>query len=157
MAVRKIRRISSWTLIALMLISVATLCLFYFGGVIDPNVEQKEPVNTSLLLYWCYAIFALAVIGLLLFGIIQFISSLKAKPKAALASLVVIIAFVALLGITYSMGDGTPLPKINVDSARYNVESWLKISDMWIYTTYVLLGLSVLAIIGGSVKKVLNK
>jgi hypothetical protein len=124
---------------------------------VDPNVEQKEPVNTSLLLYWCYSIFALSVIGLLLFGLFQFVSSLKAKPKAALASLVVIIAFVALLVITYSMGDGTPLPNINIDSARYNVEGWLKISDMWIFSTYVLLGLSILAIIAGSIKKVLNK
>ena len=49
------------------------------------------------------------------------------------------------------------VPGINVDSAQFNTAGWLKISDMWIYSTYVLLGLSILAMIVGSLKKVLNK
>ncbi len=97
------------------------------------------------------------MVCLVLFGIMQFFSTLKTKPKAALGSLVVLIAFVVLLGVTYAMGDATPLPGINVDSAQFNTAGWLKVSDMWIYSTYVLLGLSVLAMIAGSLKKVLNK
>ncbi len=157
MAVTKIRKTSSWTLLIVMIISAIILGMFYFGGVVDPAAEKKEPVNTSLLLYWNYIVFGIALICLLLFGIMQFFSTLKAKPKAAIGSLVVLIAFIAMLGITYTFGDPTKLPGINVDSAQYNVEGWLKISDMWIFSIYILLGLSVLAIIGGSIKKVLNK
>ena len=145
MAVTKIRKLSSWMLTGVIIVSVIVLAMFYLGGVVDPAAENKEPVNTSLLL--C----------LVLFGIMQFFSTLKTKPKAALGSLVVLIAFVVLLGVTYAMGDATPLPGINVDSAQFNTAGWLKVSDMWIYSTYVLLGLSVLAMIAGSLKKVLNK
>jgi hypothetical protein len=157
MAVTKIRKLSSWTLLVVMAISVAVLALFYLGGVVDPNSEQKEPIQTSLLLYWCYAIFAITIAGVLLFGVFQFVSSLKANPKAAIASVIVLIAFAALLGVTYTLGGETPLNNINEDSARFNVPVWLKVSDMWLFTSYALLVLSILAMIGGSIKKVLNK
>jgi len=157
MAVTKIRRFSSWTLIATMVISIIVLAIFYLGGVVDPAAETKEPIYTSLLLYWSYTIVLASVAGLVIFGLFQFTSSLKAKPKAALGSLIVLVAFAALLGIAYSVGDTTPLPNINADSAHFNTDSWLKISDMWIYATYTLLTLCVLAMIAGSVKTVLKK
>ena len=157
MAVTKIRKMSSWTLLCVMIFSVIVFAMFYLGGVIDPAAEKPEPVNTSILLYWCYVVFGIAVVLLLLFGLMQFLSTLKSKPKAAISSLGVLIAFLAMLGITYAIGDTTPLPGINADSAQYNVASWLKISDMWIFSIYILLGLSVLAIVGGSVKKVFSK
>jgi hypothetical protein len=157
MAVSKMRRLSGWTLIALTVVSVGVLALFYLGGVVDPKAEMKAPIYTAELLYWCYAIFGLSVVGLLFFGVLQFVSSLTTRPKDALVSFVVLVAFAALLGLTYSIGDGTPLPNINDDSAKYNVAGWLKISDMWIYSTYILLGLCVLAMAFGSVKKVFNR
>ena len=157
MAVTKIRKMSSWMLTGVIIISVIVLAMFYLGGVVDPAAENKEPVNTSLLLYWCYVLFGVTMVCLVLFGIMQFFSSLKTKPKAALGSLVVLVAFVILMGVSYAIGDPTPLPGINSDSEQFNTPGWLKISDMWIYSTYVLLGFSVLAMIAGSLKKILNK
>lgn len=157
MAVTKIRKMSSWMLTGVIIISVIVLAMFYLGGVVDPAAENKEPVNTSLLLYWCYALFGVTMVCLVLFGIMQFFSSLKTKPKAALGSLVVLVASVILMGVSYAIGDPTPLPGINSDSEQFNTPGWLKISDMWIYSTYVLLGFSVLAMIAGSLKKILNK
>ena len=157
MAVTKIRKMSSWMLTGVIIISVIVLAMFYLGGVVDPAAENKEPVNTSLLLYWCYALFGITMVCLVLFGIMQFFSSLKTKPKTALGSLVVLVAFVILMGVSYAIGDPTPLPGINSDSEQFNTPGWLKISDMWIYSTYVLLGFSVLAMIAGSLKKILNK
>lgn len=157
MAVTKIRKMSSWTLLGVMLVSVIVFAMFYFGGVVDSAAEKPEPVNTSLLLYWCYVVFGIAVALLFLFGLVHFFATLKSRPKAAISSLGVLVAFLAMLGITYAIGDTTPLPGINADSAQYNVASWLKISDMWIYSIYILLGLSVLAIVSGSVKRVFSK
>ncbi|MDR1746212.1 MAG: hypothetical protein LBR49_02955 [Tannerella sp.] len=157
MAVTKIRKISSWTLWAVLALSVGALALFYFGGVVDPNAEKKEPINTNILLYWVYIATLITVIALLIFGVFQFITSLKTKPKAALGSLVVLVLFAVLLGITYTIGNPAPLPNINVDSAHFNVPFWLKVSDMWIYTIYILLALCVIAMIASSVKKILNK
>ena len=48
MAVTKIRKISSWTLLICSIISVVTLLMFYFGGVVDPSAELAEPVYTGL-------------------------------------------------------------------------------------------------------------
>lgn len=112
MAVTKIRKMSSWTLLGVMLVSVIVFAMFYLGGVIDSAAEKPEPVNTSLLLYWCYVVFGIAVILLLFFGLMQFLSTLKSKPKAAISSLGVLIGFLAMLGITYAIGDTTPLPGI---------------------------------------------
>ncbi|MDR2764799.1 MAG: hypothetical protein LBB90_07185 [Tannerella sp.] len=157
MAVTKIRRISSWTLWAVALVSVVVLGLFYTGGVVDPNAEQKAPVNTDLLLYWCYIIFAITIVTMLILGLFQFISTVRAKPKSALASLGVLILFAGLLGLTYSMGNGTALSGINEDSAQFNTSFWLKISDMWIYSMFILLAVCVLAMISGTVLKVFRR
>ena len=65
MAVTKIRKISSWTLLISSIISVIVLVMFFTGGVVDPAAEMKEPIYTGLLLNWTYALFALTIeIGL---------------------------------------------------------------------------------------------
>ncbi|MDR1454129.1 MAG: hypothetical protein LBJ01_00610 [Tannerella sp.] len=157
MAVTKIRKLSSWTLWAVALISVVVLGFFYLGGVEDPNAELKAPIKTDWLLYWCYVVFAITIIALVILGLFQFASTVRAKPKSALASFGVLIVFAALLGLTYSMGDGTALPGINEDSAKFNVPFWLKVTDMWIYCMFILLAICILAMIGGTVLKVFRK
>jgi hypothetical protein len=124
---------------------------------VDPNAEQKAPVNTDLLLYWCYIIFVVTIIALVILGLFQFVSTVKTKPKSALASLGVLILFAALLGLTYSIGDATALPGINEDSAQFNTPFWLKVSDMWILSMFILLTVCILALISGTVIKVFRK
>ncbi len=50
MSVTKIRKTSSWTLLAITLISLVVLGIYYFGGVVDPAAEMVEPIYTGLLL-----------------------------------------------------------------------------------------------------------
>ena len=159
MAVTKIRKISSWILLAVMAISIGVLALFFLGGVTpESNNDWKEYNYTSELLYWVYIMLALSIIALLAFGLLQFITSLKTNPKTALASLSVIVVFGALLGITYSIGDSTPLASItNADITKYNVPMWLKISDMWIYSMYILLILCVVSLLATQLKRVFTK
>lgn len=159
MAVTKIRKISSWTLLAVVAISIIVFGLFYLGGEDTPvGVDQfKNPTHTGTLLYWMYVLFALAAASLLIFGVLQFASKFKENPKSALVSLAVLVAFAVLLVIAYSIGDATPLPGINADSQKYNVEFWLKTTDMWLYSMYVLSVLAVCAIAWGSVKKLMKK
>ena len=160
MAVSKIRKISSWTLILVSLVSLAFFALFFFGGVGEPygQNQSKNPVFTGELLYWAYALFALCAAGMLLFGIIQFGSKFKTNPKTALVGLGVLVCFAILLVIAYSMGDGTLLTQgINQDSQKYNTEFWLKTTDMWLYSIYILAGLAICAMLWGSVKKILSK
>ena len=159
MAVTKIRKISSWTLMAIMGISLAVLALFFLGGVTpESNADWKEYNFTSELLYWMYIVLVLAVIALFAFAIQQFVTSLIANPKSALASLSVVVVFVAIFGITYAVGDATPIASItNADFAKFQVPFWLKLTDMWIYTMYILFVLCIVALFATQFRKVFSK
>lgn len=157
MAVTKIRKISSWTLLIISLISLVVLGMFFGGGVIDSSAENKEYVYTGLLLNWTYIVFAVTIVCMVIFALWQFISILKTNPKSALMSFVVIALFAIVLIVTYSIGDGTPLVGLNADSQSYNIPFWLKVTDMWIQSSIVLFVLIILALIGGSVKRLMNR
>ena len=161
MAVSKIRKISSWTMLVITFISLAIFALFFFGGVGEPlgaNGDQKNPIYTGELLIWGYILLALCVAGMVLFGIFQFGSKFKSSPKAALMGLGVLVAFAVLLVIAYSLGDSALLTShINSESQKYNTPFWLKVTDMWLYSMYMLLALCIIAMGWGSVKKILSK
>jgi hypothetical protein len=159
MAVGKIRKISSWTMLVVVAISLVIFGLFYFGGVDEPYGERqwKNPSYTEELLIWSYIILSLCILGMALFAIVQFATSFTKNIKKSLMSVAVLGSFALLMVLAYSIGDATPLPGINKSSAKYNVDFWLKVTDMWIYTVYILMSLSTLLIIAGSIKKALNK
>lgn len=146
MAVKKIRKISSTVLIVLALIAVVVFCLFMFGGVEDPNVETPVPIFTGVLLYTLYAMSALAILAMIVFAIIGFAQSFKTNSKAALGGLGALVGLVLLLVITYFIGSTAPLP-VGVDAQQYNTPTWLRLADMCMYSSYVLVVVNVLALI----------
>ena len=157
MAVTKIRKLSSWTVLIISLITVVVVGIFFGGGVVDPAAEVKDYVYTELLLNWTYLVFFLTIIALVVLGVWQYASVLKTNPKSAVMSLVVLVLFALLLIITYSIGDGTPLTTLNADSQTYNTSFWLKCTDMWIQSTIVLFVLIIAAIAWGTVKRIMSK
>lgn len=157
MAVTKIRKISSWTLLISSIVSVVVLGMFFGGGVVDPAAEMKEPIYTGLLIDWTSVLFFGTIVSTVLFAIWQFISLLKTDAKSALASLVTLVLFAGLLFITYTMGDATPLTGLNADSQAYNTAGWLKASDMWIMSTIILIGMIIACVVWGSIKRILGK
>ena len=62
MAVTKIRKMSSWTLLIVSLISIVVLGMFFGGGITNPGEEMKEYVYTGLLLNWTSALFFVTII-----------------------------------------------------------------------------------------------
>lgn len=157
MAVTKIRKLSSWTVLITSLITVVVVGIFFGGGVVDPAAEVKDYVYTELLLNWTYLVFFLTIIALVVLGVWQYASVLKTNPKSAVMSLVVLVLFALLLIITYSIGDGTPLTTLNADSQTYNTSFWLKCTDMWIQSTIVLFLLIIAAIAWGTIKRIMSK
>lgn len=157
MAVTKIRKISSWTLLACFVITILVLGMFFGGGVVDPSADNKDYVHTDLLLNWTYVIFGVTVVAMIVFALWQFINGLKTNPKGALMSLIVVALGALMLIITYSMGDGTPLNGLNTDSQKYNIAFWLKATDMWIQSSIVLFVLIIIAAASGSVKRLMGK
>ncbi|MDH6534938.1 hypothetical protein D0T51_08085 [Parabacteroides sp. 52] len=158
MAVTKIRKISSWTLIACTVITLVVLGLFFLGGDDEPyKGEMWNPIYTGLLLNWMYVLMGVTAAATVLFGLWQFITNFRQNPKGGLMGLVVLVLFFGMLFISYTMGNGTPIPGLNADIQEYNTPMWLKMTDMWLYSTYILTGLVVLAILAGSVKRIINK
>ena len=157
MAVTKIRKLSSWTVLIISLITVVVVGIFFGGGVVDPAAEVKDYVYTELLLNWTYLVFFLTIIALVVLGVWQYASVLKTNPKSAVMSLVVLVLFALLLIVNYSIGDGTPLTTLNADSQTYNTSFWLKCTDMWIQSTIVLFLLIIAAIAWGTIKRIMSK
>lgn len=156
MAVTGIRKTSSYTFLALVAISVIVFALFLFGGSELDMKDNKVYAYTDVLIYWTYTLGILSVVTVLFFVVKDFIAELAASPSAALKKIAGPIALIVLLLVTYAIGDTTPL-KLNEEAQRFNAPFWLKFSDMWIYSVYVLLFLTIVAAIAGAVKSALNR
>ena len=156
MAVTGIRKTSSYTFLALVAISVIVFALFLFGGSELDMKDNKVYAYTDVLIYWTYALGILSVVTVVFFVVKDFIAELAASPSAALKKIAGPIALIVLLLVTYAIGDTTPL-KLNEEAQRFNAPFWLKFSDMWIYSVYVLLFLTIVAAIAGAVKSALNR
>jgi len=106
-----------------------------------------------------YVIFGITLIATLFFAFWQFVSSFRADARKALVSLGILVLFVLVFVITYVIGDGTLIDKLgrSAATASYNTAGWLKTADMLLYTAYFLFIVTIVAIVAGSVKKILRK
>lgn len=162
MAVTKISRISRWTLYAISIVSVAFIGLFFLAGNVPPEqqypelVGLPEPVFTEPLLYWMYILLAITILALIVFSIFGFVNNLKYSKKNAVNSLITLVVAAVLLVITYSMGNGTPLNILGYEGPD-NVSFMLKLTDMWLYTIYILMVVTVLAMIFSPLIKRIGK
>lgn len=152
MAVTKIHKTSKMVLYITIGITLIVLAMFFLGGNVSAEnqlpqvVGLQEPRNTDILIYWTYALLFATIVTLLLFAISGFFSTLKTNRKGAIESLLVLLAMLALFGITYTIGSGTPLNIVGYTGPD-NVPGTLKMTDMWIFSIYVMLALVILSIL----------
>ena len=85
-------------------------------------------------------------------AIFQFVSNFMDSPKEAVKSLIGIIALVVLLIVSWSMGSGEALVLPGYDGTD-NVPFWLKLTDMFLYSIYFMMGALILLIFGFSIRK----
>jgi len=150
MAVTKISRTSRFTLYIGVLISLVVLGLFYLGGQVPAHeqlvADMSQPKFTDLLLYWMYALLAITIIVWVLFIILSSMTQLKDSPKKALGGFLALLGLAALLVVTYVIGDGTLL-NIPGYEGTDNRPAMLKMTDMWLYSIYVMFVVTILAMI----------
>ena len=124
--------------IALILV---VLGMFFGVGYNETNaVGLVEPANTPALMYLMYGMFAVTVIATLIGAIAQFGGALKDNPKGAVKSLLGLILLVVLLIVTYNIGSSETV--VLGDGSEYSDVTMLKVSDMLLYSTYVLFGIA---------------
>lgn len=150
MAVTKIRKISSWTFLVAIIVSLGVIGLFVLGGQVAENqkiaADLSQPAFTDLMLYWAYVLLAATIVLLLIFAVVGFAQNLKHNRKGALGSLLVLVALVALLLVTYSIGSGELLNIPGYEGSDNNPTT-LKMTDMWIFSMYFMLVVSIIAIL----------
>lgn len=155
-------KVSYYVLYVMFAVTLVVLGLFYFGGdaqgdavlaSIDP--EMWQPAQTDTLLFLMYGLFFLAVIATVGAFLFQFGSALRDNPGRALRSLVGVIVLAVVVIVAWTMGSEQPLNIPGYDGSD-NVPFWLKITDMFLYSIYILFGATVLAILFSSIKKRLS-
>lgn len=154
----KIQKVSGTALYIMLAITLVVLGLFFFGG--ETPMEQRlvadpamsEPAQTDAIIYWMYVLFGVTVAITVIAAVYQFITGFIDSPKAAIKSLLGLIVLVLVLIISWSIGSDKALVLQGYDGGE-NVPFWLKLTDMFIYTIYVLMGTTVLLILGFGILK----
>ena len=155
-------KISYYVLYALFAAIIAVILLFFMGGdaqsealitTVDPGVWQ--PAQTDTLLYLIYGLGALAIIVTLVGVLAQFGMAFKESPINALKSLSGILVLVAIFVISWAMGSDQVLNIVGYEGT-HNVPFWLKMSDMLIFSIYILTAGCLLAMLFGAIKKKLS-
>ena len=90
-----------------------------------------------------YGFLAVCVLVTVLGGLAQFVTGLKDDPKGAVKSIFAIVLFAAVLGGAYAMGSAEPITM--GDGKVFEDATMLKITDMMIYSIYLLLTVTGLA------------
>ena len=125
------------------------------GTTTDPVKKTMEllplgPANALLMLI--YGLFGLAVAATVVAAVFQFGAALKDSPANAIKSLLGLVLLVVVLVIAWAAGDGTPMNIPGYDGTD-NVPFWLKLTDMFLYSIYILLFVTIVAIIASGIKK----
>lgn len=150
----KIQKISGSVLYVMLAVTLVILGLFFFGGE-NPNPivpEMAQPNYTDPLIYWMYILLAITILVTIVAAIFQFASNFMDAPKAAIRSLLGLIALIAVMTVSWSIGSEQALVMQGY-SGTENVPFWLKLTDMFLYTIYFLMGATVLLIFGFSISK----
>ena len=162
MAVTKISRISRWALYAMTAVTIVLIALFFLAGNVLPEnqipqlVGLVEPNFTDILLYWVYVLLGITILSVIVFSLVGFVNNLKYSRRRAINSLVTLAIFAVLLIFAYSIGDGTPLNILGYEGPD-NVKGMLKLTDMWLYTIYILMALTILAMLFSPLIKRIGK
>lgn len=135
-------KVSTWVLWSCMGITGVVFGVFYY------LYNKQETVEPGLILNWLYVLFALVTLALLLFSLVRTIRRWKEKPKSIFGQVVWLVVLIGILGVSYALSDGTPLTLLHYSGSENNA-FWLRLTDMWIYSLYFLLGLNIVAVFFG--------
>lgn len=154
----KIQNVSGTALLVMLLLSVVVVAMFFLGG--ETPMEQRlvadtslsEPAQTDLLIYWMYILFGVTVAVTLVAALYQLVTGFIDSPKTTLKSLLGVVLLVVIMIVSWAIGSGEPLVMPGYEGTE-NVPFWLKLTDMFIYTIYILMGITVLLIVGFGITK----
>jgi len=147
---RNLAKIVTYVLYALMVVSVVLAVLFYFGKVV-PGTEgtnMHEPVITKTILLWAGILAGVTALLSLVFPIINIVTN----PKAIKSTLITLVGVAILIFVAWMLASDAVLDLPQYEG-KDNVPKILKLAGTGLYTTYILAGLAVLAILYSEIAK----
>ena len=155
---KKIASIALWAGLA---ISLIVTFLFFLGGettaTTSTGQEVTAPANLDMLLYWTYAIVAVGVVLLLVFACKTLATMFQTDAKAAIKSLVTVIAFFVVMIVCYVASPEVEFSRVVNGEVETYSQSTMKMIDMWLYSNYFFIGATVVLIIFFAVKRLIVK
>ena len=139
----KVSKISFYVTMA---VSLAIIALFFCVGFGNTetinNNDMRAPQFTDALLYWIYALTAIAVVLVLAFSIISFAKNFKDSPMGAVKGLLGVLLLVALFGVAYALASDEPIfvngkQLADSDGNPIGASSYI-LTDVLIYVQYAL-------------------
>lgn len=139
----------------------ALLLILFFGIQGDETIESGgdeywSPTFINPLLFWGYILFAATIILTIVSVVKQYMINFKRNKQNAIKTLCFVGALIALLVITYAIGNGDKMELIGYEGDQ-NFGAWAKFTDMCLYTVYTLLVVTVGCIIWSVAKKYIEK
>ena len=147
----KASKIASIVYYVLLILSAVVFVLFFcvgFGNMESlPSGFYKSPQYTDVLMYWMYALVAICAVC----TVIGAVTAKGGKVESNMPTWGKVLAqaglwlFVPVLVVTYFMGDDTAI-RLGTGEL-YDSQFWLVATDAMIYTIYVLVGVTILALV----------
>ena len=155
------KNISTIVLRVSLLISVVVALMFFLGGVEDGETSTggitDVPVYTDALLYWTYVLVVVGVVVLIVFALKTLATMFQTDSKAAMKSLGGVVAFFLLMIICYVISPETDFSRIVNGEVEAYSASEMKLIDMWLYSNYFLIGLTVVLVIAFAAMRAIKK
>jgi len=142
---------------ALMAGGVIVFIYFLVTSIMYPDPSPDYPVGTvggamgaNVMLIYAYVLLAIAIVVALIFPLINIIRN----PKGAMRSLLGLGIMIVILALTYFFSSDAP---VQLPDQLITNPFVLRVSDMGLYTAYIMLVAAFLCIIYGEVRGALNK
>lgn len=135
-------------------ITVIFALIFYLGDVKPETAGTRleEPVITQSFLVWAYILFFLTAGITVIFSIINFI----VNPKGGKKTLISLVFGIVVIVIAFLLADDTVLNMPYYDG-KDNVPGMLKFADTMLFTSYMLIVVAFLAIVGSAVSRLFRR
>ena len=140
------------TVLLLILVGLATLALFFFGGTNGTHEVAGDvldvPKYTDYLLYWNYVLVGLVILVTFGFVIWKLVQTFMVDYKRGLVSVGVVVGAVALCILCWQLGSPDKIEILGYEGTD-NVGTMARLTDAIMYLTYILTATTAIALLGG--------
>jgi hypothetical protein len=153
----QLRKILGILTIVLFVVTAIIMVMFYTQVVpLGSPQDQMAHGVTDMTMGWAYVLFGLCALLAIAFPIWEFVKQLIDDPKSVIKTLVTIVVIAIVFFIAYSIADGSIDSILPLADNNLPTEGELKWSGAGLNALYIILGLSVVAVIYAEVAKKFN-